>query len=244
MSLGHGASIVRDGLVLHLDAANPKSYPGSGTTWYDISGNEYHAALTGTYEYASDNSFLFNSGAQLDGDGRATVDFGASSVATAVTVECIFKINRFRYFETSGNMGPQLFSSGRTTGNYDRSYYIYKNGIPAQTEATDAGYAWYDVNDADGGPANIFNVNEYCHGCVTVPNPGNITFYHNGAVVGTDTTTEDNFRISSDWSISNQPPGFDFGVDSNFYVCRVYNRILTEDEVKQNFEASRYRFGI
>jgi hypothetical protein len=203
MSLGHGASIVRDGLVLHLDAANPKSYPGSGTTWYDISGNEYHAALTGTYEYASDNSFLFNSGAQLDGDGRATVDFGASSVATAVTVECIFKINRFRYFETSGNMGPQLFSSGRTTGNYDRSYYIYKNGIPAQTEATDAGYAWYDVNDADGGPANIFNVNEYC-----------------------------------------QPPGFDFGVDSNFYVCRVYNRILTEDEVKQNFEASRYRFGI
>jgi hypothetical protein len=38
MGLGHSPSIVRDGLVFYLDAANSKSYPGSGTTWFDLSG--------------------------------------------------------------------------------------------------------------------------------------------------------------------------------------------------------------
>ena len=38
MSLGHGAGIVRNGLVLHLDAANSKSYAGTGTDWKDVSG--------------------------------------------------------------------------------------------------------------------------------------------------------------------------------------------------------------
>ena len=37
----YGPRIVTDGLVLHLDAGNSKSYPGSGSTWYDLSGNAY-----------------------------------------------------------------------------------------------------------------------------------------------------------------------------------------------------------
>ena len=37
-----GPNISTDGLILALDAANPKSYPGSGTTWFDLSGNNYH----------------------------------------------------------------------------------------------------------------------------------------------------------------------------------------------------------
>ena len=39
MGIGHGADIVRNGLVLHLDAANKKSYPGTGTAWNDLSSN-------------------------------------------------------------------------------------------------------------------------------------------------------------------------------------------------------------
>lgn len=47
MALGHSPQIVRDGLVLYLDAANPKSYSGSGTTWYDLTGNNNNATLNG-----------------------------------------------------------------------------------------------------------------------------------------------------------------------------------------------------
>ena len=45
MSLNHSPAIVTDGLVLCLDAANPRSYPKSGTTWSDLSGNGNHGAL-------------------------------------------------------------------------------------------------------------------------------------------------------------------------------------------------------
>ena len=45
MSVFGGPDIVTDGLVLHLDAANRKSYPGSGSTWYDLSENGYTAAM-------------------------------------------------------------------------------------------------------------------------------------------------------------------------------------------------------
>lgn len=48
-----GPNIVTDGLVLYLDAANTKSYPGSGTTWNDLSGNGNNGTLI--------NGYIFNS---------------------------------------------------------------------------------------------------------------------------------------------------------------------------------------
>ena len=48
MATQYSPKIVTDGLVLMLDAANPKSYPGSGTTWYDLSGNNFDFTLDGS----------------------------------------------------------------------------------------------------------------------------------------------------------------------------------------------------
>lgn len=54
--------IVTDGLILCLDAGLPKSYPGDGSIWYDVSGNNRDATLFGSIEYSNQNqgSFLFN----------------------------------------------------------------------------------------------------------------------------------------------------------------------------------------
>ena len=54
MAGNNGPKIVRSGLQLHLDAADRKSYPGSGTTWFDLSGNSRHGTLL--------NGPVFNSG--------------------------------------------------------------------------------------------------------------------------------------------------------------------------------------
>ena len=51
MALAHSPRIVTDGLVLALDAANTKSYPGSGEIWYDLSGNGYNATRTNNSGY-------------------------------------------------------------------------------------------------------------------------------------------------------------------------------------------------
>ena len=55
------ASIVTDGLILHLDASNSNSYSGSGNTWYDISGNNNHGTLNGpTFSNTGLKHFVFN----------------------------------------------------------------------------------------------------------------------------------------------------------------------------------------
>jgi hypothetical protein len=62
MGLSHSPSIVTDGLVLALDAANIKSYPGSGTAWTDLSGFGNTGTLVNgpTYSSANGGSIVFN----------------------------------------------------------------------------------------------------------------------------------------------------------------------------------------
>jgi uncharacterized delta-60 repeat protein len=62
MGISYNPRIVTDGLVLALDAANPKSYPGSGTTWTDLSGNGNTGTLTNgpTYSSANGGSIAFD----------------------------------------------------------------------------------------------------------------------------------------------------------------------------------------
>src|SRR6056300_775951 len=61
MSYANGPRIVTDGLVLHLDAANRKSDPGSGSTWYDLSGNGSNAtSVSWASSYLSDNGGVIN----------------------------------------------------------------------------------------------------------------------------------------------------------------------------------------
>lgn len=56
MALAYNPKIVTDGLVLALDAANPKSYPSSGTAWYDLSGSNNTGTLFNGPTYVSSNS--------------------------------------------------------------------------------------------------------------------------------------------------------------------------------------------
>ena len=53
MATKYGPTIVTDGLVLCLDAANSQSYPGSGTTWTDLSGNSNDANVGSSVTYNS-----------------------------------------------------------------------------------------------------------------------------------------------------------------------------------------------
>ena len=55
MATDYNHSIVTDGLVLCVDAANTKSYPGSGTTWTDISGKNHNGTLINGPTFSSDN---------------------------------------------------------------------------------------------------------------------------------------------------------------------------------------------
>jgi hypothetical protein len=53
MTTSYSASIVTDGLIACLDASNIKSYPGNGSTWYDLSGRQAHGTVNGTVSFVS-----------------------------------------------------------------------------------------------------------------------------------------------------------------------------------------------
>jgi len=81
MAVYAGPEIVDNGLVLYLDAANQKSYPGSGTTWNDLSGRENHHTLTGSPIYGSGRFTLDGS---TQGFTKASAINGVSSTNTVV----------------------------------------------------------------------------------------------------------------------------------------------------------------
>ena len=55
MAIAYNSSIVSNGLVLCLDAGNPRSYPTTGTSWFDVSGNGALGTLTNGVAYSSSN---------------------------------------------------------------------------------------------------------------------------------------------------------------------------------------------
>jgi len=60
MAFNNGPRITTNGLVLCLDASDRNSYPGTGTTWYDVSGNGYNATLTNGPTWSSTGYFIFD----------------------------------------------------------------------------------------------------------------------------------------------------------------------------------------
>lgn len=81
MAIAYNPKIITDGLVLCLDAANPKSYPGSGTTWFDLSGNGNNFTIDAS-------GFTYNSSGYFSmADGGI---FKSGTINTSSTCTCVF----------------------------------------------------------------------------------------------------------------------------------------------------------
>jgi hypothetical protein len=244
MAGNSGPNIVNDSLLLHLDAANSDSYVSGSSTWFDISGRGNHATLSGTYQYIQNNSILFNSGSQLNGTGRALLNL-PSTTSNQFTIECVFRINRYRFLNSITSIAAQLFSSGRTGGNFDRSFYLGRNSVSGEVE--NAGLSYYVAGGGDGPGGNsnnfIFRNNIY-HTIVTLVPSSLVSFYINGAFSVSRNASEGGFSLNGDWCIANQPTFSDEGVDANFYSVRVYTKALSASEILQNYNSQKSRFGL
>lgn len=229
MGINYSPRIVRDGLVMYLDAANVKSYPGSGTTWTDLSGNGIAATL-GTdvsYNAANKGSMLLGS---LNTEGEITFsrdnfifgsnDFSINICANPTAIESLDTLYEMGYY-TDGILfrpnGAQLevYMGFSLTGGGQRSY----------THSRLVGrWDYYTLTRKSG----IVKV------------------YINGIQIGTDWTNTASLtlnatticRIGSSSHTGSQRWN---GYINNF---KIYNRAITETEVKQNFEAIRGRYGI
>lgn len=235
MSLGHGAGIVRNGLVLHLDSASVKSYPGSGTSWFNLKNTSSNGTLINSPTYSNGaitfngtNQYVtFNSIPEIQFLGTSTYSLNAwfylSSIPTVNTYRGI--INRESTFnsvrdgynlwlnqESSGSLriGTERFGTGTQTGsvmNYDSSTLLNK---------------WTNV-------------------CVTY-NGSLIVLYVNSTQVSSNSSTSSIANTSKNLEIATRNGGAYF--PGSIPSISIYNTVLTDTQVKQNFEALRGRYGI
>ena len=232
MAVGYNPRAVTDGLVLALDAGNTKSYPGSGTTWTDLSGNGNNGTLQNGVGYDNSN------GGRLIFDGvNDLIYFGNNS-----TLYNAYNTTFTQEFWVNLISGA---STGRTilrVDNWTRiSLSISTTGI-----SFTIGYS----SPIDNLSYNsTFNYNQWY--CISIVWNKLVSqqIYLNGYLVAERTPTVSNYTgITGTAGGANIGRGHTnpFQTNINAYIpsFKHYNRALTAAEVQQNFNALRSRFGI
>ncbi len=256
MSLAHSPRIVTDGLVLCLDAGNTKSYPGSGTTWTDLSGRGNTGTLTNgpTYNSSNGGSIVFDgSNDYVEVTTRNTnLEFQPTQ---PYSVFCWV----YNLPSTGGGTIISNMDIGGTIPGWDM--YIQTNEIAAHlisswsTNAIKVAISfdfsanankWVNIGYTYNGtsPANSTNalnsINFYVNGVLTTTGKNN-----SSGTDGFNTTSEtityntsQRLRVASRWvsGAASTPAAFTM---SNSLI---YNRALTATEITQNYNALKSRY--
>jgi len=228
--IAYYGGIVKDGLVLDLDAAKKDSYAGSGTVWNDLSGNVNNGTLTNgpTFDSGNGGSIFINGVNQY----ITSPYFG--NTTDSFTFALWFKNDNYseakyplvRGRDQSGN-GWSLLISAWTDGT---SF----SGVVT----TSGGNTQFNAVGTSILPLNTWY---YLTGVWTAG--VSIKHYVNGVLEATTNTSSTNLRTST--------AGWNMGtVDSTTFtsgynaIAQIYNRALSAAEVTQNYNAQKSRFGL
>ena len=222
-----GPNGIVDGLVLALDAGNTKSYPGSGTTWTDLSGNSNTGTLTNGPTYSSDN------GGYLNFDGTDDYVNAPLTKTATCTFSCWART-------TTLAMNPMLFNAGPNGNGPD--LFFYNGKISWNT--------WdFDANYLATTPASVTDGN-YHYYVVVNDASSNTKLYYDGFLLGT--ATYKSAAANTNLTIGGNTSGYMWeGIELQYFRWNgnisnfsAYNRALTAAEITQNFNALRGRFGL
>lgn len=247
--------ITDSSLVLHLDAGNPSSYSG-GSVWNDISGNGFQAAMStnmianftpvsAPFGYPNTEASYFNMGLnQLSRYAQIPYD-PILRPTTAITMEAFLyhaaydaAANYIMHIPGTGQSGARLITG------------------PGEAFLSQSGRWWqFGVNGISQNPdsaldARDFQAHPYWVHIVGTYNGSILTTYRNGvaspnprAYTSSITYTPSVPLWINGFSNTTTPPAFN-GFYGYFAVFRMYNRGLTAAEVKNNYDAQKYRYGL
>ena len=230
------STIVSSGLVLHLDAGNASSYPGSGTTWTDLSGSGNNGTLVNgpTYSSANGGSIGFDGSNDVASFGNI-LNMGLNSW----TLSCWVKFN-----SRSGLQGIIGKTSYRAyAGRY--AFYIENDNLNAHFTPTLS-------PQKIPTPIAPYLDNKFHNLVMTIDRSSMMYFYIDGVSVGTplnvsgssniNLNSTDNFYIGSYGDGNGVNPAY--FLNGNVSQALIYNRALTTAEVVQNYNALQPRFAI
>ena len=217
MATNYNPATVSDGLVLCLDAANTKSYPGSGFTWTDMSGKENHGSLLNGPTFSSDN-------------GGSIVFDGSNDYVNATPItkpaSCTFSC-----WAKSTNVSTRmLFNAGANGGGPD---LFFHTGIISWN-------TWDANNNPFGNIPSSATDGKYHNYVVVNDSSSNTKLYYDTELLGTA-----NYRSATGTNtlyIGGTTHTYQWsGSISSFMI---YDKLLTESEILQNYNAHKGRFGL
>jgi hypothetical protein len=229
MSIGYGPKVVTDGLVLALDAADRNSYPGSGTTWTDLSGNGNNGTLVNGVGYSGSN------GGSLSFDGvddlcRTTLP--VSTLSSIFTVCIFFNLTSLTSSDTV-SVSKRLISADASSGS--TKWCI---GVTPNSDFVFAG--------AGGNEKTLrfpINLNQIYFVTLT-HNTSTYSLWLDNEIKILNDSSNINSSSFGNISVACRPNTDDRLWTGNVFSCSIYNRALTSTEISQNFNALRGRFGI
>lgn len=246
MGIAYGTKIVRDGLVLQLDAANTKSYPGTGTTWTDLSGNNNNGTLVNGTGYSNDSKGLL----VFDGvDDYVSTPFTYQN-NNDFTMSCWFRTS---VTQRCGLMGFRR--AYRANDWYQTQCYITGDNL-ANTSGNYLSFDDFNLSSSVFSARrgifinNIIVTDNVWRNVVITSNSTGARIYYNSVKVGENLTTPSptrleavTFSVGAAGNFPNAPLG-GYYFNGNMSAVSFYNRALSESEIAQNFNAARGRYGI
>jgi uncharacterized repeat protein (TIGR02543 family) len=225
--------LISSGLILNLDAGNPGSYPETGTFWYDISGNGYNAygatSNTSTNTPANFPTWEGNNGGRFYFDGSKGLNIAQNmgSYSLGTHEICLYRAD-------TGSSSRYIADARNSGGNWWLTNYVsYNINIHSALQVNNPSTYQHD--------SNLWN-RWIC--IVITSNSSGSKFYVNGEEI-TDSriikssplnmNLGSNFRIATRYTFS----GGWLGYIANY---RIYNRVLSDSEILQNYNVFKNRF--
>ena len=236
MGYSFGVPILTDGLTLCLDASDKNSYPGSGTTWSDLAGFN-NGTLTNGPTFSSDNR------GAIEFDG--TNDFINLNSDYEEWTESAHKTCCVWFLNGGNTSEARIFNTGFDDSGEKTAFAI---GVKASTNNS----PFYFLRTAAGATlkadfGDVMNTTDWNHLCLVHDGTANEGYcYQQGVLKATVSNvgeitqaTSDTAAIGGAWFNHSSYP-----LNGKIACLQLYDRALTIEEINQNFNAQRTRFGV
>ena len=218
MGLGHSPSIVMDGLVFSFDAGNSRSYAGNATTTYSLIGSSYGSLINGVgFTTTNAGTFIFDG----TNDYAPITDIPSTFwTGGSWSVEfCIYNNN-----PTSGDYGI-LGTAGQT-------HFLIRNGLAW------LGLLYNDVGSTFQIPTASWTHIVFCYRADNYDKQ----IYINGVLNTSSIGTAINVN-GANTQIGKVSWGYNY-FNGKLAFIRFYQKLLSAQEIKQNYNATKRRFGL